>query len=130
GGAVGGHAGRAWGRDVHPGRAGGRGRRGDPDPPAEMGDGAAICSGAVVYAGVVVGPGAIVGDQASVRERSRLGESVVVGRGVCVENDVSIGAFSRIQSNAYITAYSEVDETVSIAPCLVTTHRNTIRRPH
>jgi acetyltransferase-like isoleucine patch superfamily enzyme len=70
----------------------------------------------------------IIGDQASVRERCTLGEGVVVGRGVCVENDVPIGEFTKIQSNSYITAYSELEEHVFIAPCVTTTNDNYMGR--
>ncbi len=100
----------------------------EPLAPLEIGAGAAICSGAVVYAGTVLGPDVIIGDQASVRERCTLGEGVVVGRGVCVENDVPIGAFTKIQSNSYITAYSELEEHVFIAPCVTTTNDNFMGR--
>ena len=100
----------------------------DPLAPLEIGAGAAICSGAVVYAGTVLGPDVIIGDQASVRERCTLGEGVVVGRGVCVENDVPIGAFTKIQSNSYITAYSELEDHVFIAPCVTTTNDNFMGR--
>jgi acetyltransferase-like isoleucine patch superfamily enzyme len=103
------------------------GRR-DALPPARLGAGAAICSGAVVYAGTTIGADAIIGDQASVRERCEIGEGVVVGRGVCVENDVSIGALTKIQSNSYITAYSDLGEQVFIAPCVVTTNDNFMGR--
>ncbi len=100
----------------------------EPLAPLEIGAGAAICSGAVVYAGTVLGPDVIIGDQASVRERCVLGEGVVVGRGVCVENDVPIGAFTKIQSNSYITAYSELEDHVFIAPCVTTTNDNYMGR--
>ena len=100
----------------------------EPLAPLEIGAGAAICSGAVVYAGTVLGPDVIIGDQASVRERCTLGEGVVVGRGVCVENDVPIGAFTKIQSNSYITAYSELEDHVFIAPCVTTTNDNFMGR--
>jgi acetyltransferase-like isoleucine patch superfamily enzyme len=100
----------------------------EPLKPLEVGAGAAICSGAVVYAGTVLGPDVIIGDQASVRERCTLGEGVVVGRGVCVENDVPIGAFTKIQSNSYITAYSELEDHVFIAPCVTTTNDNYMGR--
>jgi acetyltransferase-like isoleucine patch superfamily enzyme len=102
--------------------------RGGPLAPLEIGDGAAICSGAVVYAGTTIGPSAIVGDLASVRERCLVGEGVVIGRGVCVENDVPIGAFSTIQSNSYITAHSELEDHVFIAPCVTTTNDNLMGR--
>ena len=97
-------------------------------PPLELGAGAAVCSGALVYAGTVIGPGAIVGDLATVRERCTVGEGVVIGRGVCIENDVPIGAFTKIQSNSYITAYSELEEHVFIAPCVTTTNDNFMGR--
>jgi acetyltransferase-like isoleucine patch superfamily enzyme len=96
--------------------------------PLELGPGAAVCSGALVYAGTVIGPNAIIGDLASVRERCVLGEGVVVGRGVCIENDVPIGAFTKIQSNSYITAYSELEDHVFIAPCVTTTNDNFMGR--
>jgi acetyltransferase-like isoleucine patch superfamily enzyme len=102
--------------------------RREPLPPCELKEGAAVCSGALVYAGTVIGPGAIVGDLASVRERCVVGEGAVIGRGVCVENDVPIGAFCKIQSNSYITAYSELEEHVFIAPCVTTTNDNYMGR--
>jgi acetyltransferase-like isoleucine patch superfamily enzyme len=64
----------------------------------------------------------IVGDQACVRERVQLGDDVVVGRGSLIENDTSVGALTKIQAGAYITAYSVLEEEVFIAPCVVTTN--------
>ena len=102
--------------------------RREPLPPCELAPGAAVCSGALVYAGTVIGPGAIVGDLATVRERCTVGEGAVIGRGVCIENDVPIGAFCKIQSNSYITAYSELEDHVFIAPCVTTTNDNFMGR--
>ena len=45
-----------------------------------------------------------------------VGEGVVIGRGVCIENDIAIGAFTKIQTNAYITAGTTLEEHVFIAP--------------
>jgi acetyltransferase-like isoleucine patch superfamily enzyme len=53
---------------------------------------------------------------------------VVVGRGSLVENDVTIGARTRIQANAYVTAYSTLEEDVFIAPGVVTTNDNFMGR--
>jgi acetyltransferase-like isoleucine patch superfamily enzyme len=100
----------------------------DPLPPLRIGAGAAVCSGALVYAGTEIGPRAIIGDQASVRERCTVGEGSVIGRGVCVENDVRIGDFVKVQSNSYITAYSELEDHVFIAPCVATTNDNFMGR--
>lgn len=99
-----------------------------PLDPLVVGDGAAICSGSIVYAGTTIGPKAIIGDQSSVRERCTIGEGAVIGRGVCVENDTLIGAYCKVQSNSYITAYSELEDHVFIAPCVATTNDNFMGR--
>ena len=62
------------------------------------------------------------------RERCDLGDGVVVGRGSVVENDSTVGARTRIQANAYVTAYSTLEEDVFIAPCVVTTNDNFMGR--
>jgi acetyltransferase-like isoleucine patch superfamily enzyme len=100
----------------------------DPLPPATVGDGTVISTGAVVFAGATIGAGCIVGDQACVRERVILGDDVVVGRGSLVENDTSIGDRTKIQADAYVTAYSTLEEDVFIAPCVVTTNDNFMGR--
>ena len=97
-------------------------------PPLVVGDGARILACAVVFAGTRLGRGVIVGDQACVRERCELGDGVVVGRGSLVENDTTVGAGTRIQANAYVTAYSTLEEDVFIAPCVVTTNDNFMGR--
>jgi acetyltransferase-like isoleucine patch superfamily enzyme len=97
-------------------------------PPLRLGAGCVVSTGAVVYRGVTMGPGCVVGDLASVRERCVLGERVVVGRGTCVENDTSIGDFTKIQSDAYITAYMTIEDHVFIAPCVQTTNDNFMGR--
>ena len=70
----------------------------------------------------------MVGDLATVRERCTIGRQVVIGRGVCVENDTTIGDFTKIQTNAYITAYCTLEEHVFIAPCVITTNDNFMGR--
>ena len=96
--------------------------------PLVLGAGSVVCTGAVVYRGAQLGPGCIVGDLASVRERCTLGQRVMIGRGTCVENDTRIGDFTRIQSNAYITAYMEIEDHVFIAPAVQTTNDNFMGR--
>jgi acetyltransferase-like isoleucine patch superfamily enzyme len=97
-------------------------------PPATIGAGATICAGAVVVAGAVIGERAIDGDQAQVRERATVGEGSVVGRGSAVDNDVTIGARVRVQSNAYITAYSTIEDDVFVAPGVTLTNDHTMGR--
>ena len=44
------------------------------------------------------------------------------------ENDTTIGAMTKIQAEAYITAYSTLEDSVFIAPCVVTTNDNYMGR--
>jgi acetyltransferase-like isoleucine patch superfamily enzyme len=97
-------------------------------PPLELGAGTVVSTGAVVFAGTTIGEGVILGDQSCVRERCVLGDGVVVGRGSLVENDTTIGARTKIQANAYVTAYSTLEEDVFVAPCVVTTNDNFMGR--
>jgi acetyltransferase-like isoleucine patch superfamily enzyme len=97
-------------------------------PPAELGAGSVVSTGAVVFAGTTIGERVIVGDQASVRERCTIGDDVVIGRGSLVENDTSVGALTKIQAHAYITAYSLLEDNVFIAPCVITTNDNFMGR--
>jgi len=94
----------------------------EPLPPLVVGAGCSILAGAVVFAGSNLGEGVIVGDQACVRERVLVGARSVIGRGALVENDVSIGSRCRIQANAYLTAYTTIEDDVFVAPCVVTTN--------
>src|SRR5215208_6906278 len=94
----------------------------DPLPATRIGDGTIVSTGAIVFAGTTIGARVILGDQSCVRERCQIGDDVVVGRGSLVENDTTIGALTKIQAEAYITAYSTLEESVFIAPCVVTTN--------
>jgi acetyltransferase-like isoleucine patch superfamily enzyme len=87
---------------------------------------------AVLGAGATVGAGerAVVADQAHVRERTKIGAETVVGRGASVENDVRVGARVRMQTGAYVTAWSVVEDDVFIAPGVMLTNDPTAgRRP-
>ena len=100
----------------------------EPLPPAVLGDGTIVSTGAVVFAGTNIGARVILGDQSCVRERVTIGDDVVVGRGSLVENDTTIGPLTKIQADAYITAYSVLEDNVFIAPCVVTTNDNFMGR--
>jgi acetyltransferase-like isoleucine patch superfamily enzyme len=100
----------------------------EPLPPAVIGDGTIVSTGAIVFAGTTIGARVILGDQSCVRERVTIGDDVVVGRGSLIENDTTIGAMTKIQADAYVTAYSMLEEHVFIAPCVVTTNDNWMGR--
>ncbi len=100
----------------------------EPLGPTTIGDGTIVSTGAIVFAGSTVGARVILGDQSCVRERVEIGDDVVLGRGSYVENDTTIGAMTKIQAEAYITAYSTLEEHVFIAPCVVTTNDNWMGR--
>ncbi|MFN2472021.1 MAG: N-acetyltransferase [Gaiellaceae bacterium] len=97
-------------------------------PPAELGPGTTVSTGATVFAGTRIGARVVLGDQSCVRERCEVGDDVVIGRGSLVENDTTIGALTKIQAEAYVTAYSTLEENVFIAPCVVTTNDNFMGR--
>lgn len=94
----------------------------------EIGDGTTIGASTVLYRGSRFGKEVMIGDQASVREKCTIGERVVIGRGVAVENQVEIGSFTKIQTNAYITAYTILEDHVFIAPTVTTTNDNFMGR--
>ncbi len=100
----------------------------EPLPPTTIGDGSIVSTGAIVFAGSKVGDRVILGDQSCVRERVEIGDDVVLGRGSYIENDTTVGALTKIQAEAYITAYSTLEDNVFIAPCVVTTNDNYMGR--
>jgi UDP-2-acetamido-3-amino-2,3-dideoxy-glucuronate N-acetyltransferase len=100
----------------------------DPLPPAVLGAGTIVSRGATVFAGATLGARVLVGDGACVRERCVIGDDVVIGHGSLVENDTAIGARTKIQALAYVTAYTTMEEDVFIAPCVVTTNDNYMGR--
>jgi UDP-3-O-[3-hydroxymyristoyl] glucosamine N-acyltransferase len=87
-----------------------------------------IGCGCVLYAGVSVGRQVMVADLATVREAVTIGEQTIVGRGVAIENDCTIGKRCKLETNAYITAYSELEDDVFIAPMVATSNDNYMAR--
>ena len=84
----------------------------------------------MVVAGASIGERCVVADQAHVRERTTIGDESVVGRGASVENDVRLGARVRMQTGAYVTAWSVVEDDVFLAPGVLLTNDPTAgRRP-
>jgi acetyltransferase-like isoleucine patch superfamily enzyme len=101
--------------------------RADPGP-AVLGAGVTLGAGAVVAAGAWLGERVVVADQAHVRERVEIGAESLVGRAASVENDVRIGARVRMQTGAYVTAWSVVEDDVFVAPGVFLTNDPTAGR--
>ncbi len=99
-----------------------------PPPPLILEAGAVVCCRAIVFAGAHIGQGAILGDQSFVRERSRIGARTVIGRGTAVDNDVVVGERVRVQTDCYLTAFSEIDADVFVGPGVTTTNDSTMAR--
>ncbi|MEZ4771113.1 MAG: DapH/DapD/GlmU-related protein [Caldilineales bacterium] len=97
-------------------------------PPLVVGDHTVIGAGAVVYAGTTIGSQCLLGDHAFVREGCTIGDQVIVGTHVTVENDVRIGRRSKLQTGAYIAAWTTIEYDCFIAPCVVTSNDNFMGR--
>jgi serine O-acetyltransferase len=92
-------------------------------PPCKIGDNCIIGTSAVIYAGCEIGKKCLIADLATVREDVTIGDMTIVGRGVAIENYCKIGSKCKIETNAYITAYSEIEDEVFIKMKGVTAKR-------
>ncbi|WP_416145272.1 acyltransferase [Planococcus koreensis] len=97
-------------------------------PPTKIGSGVTVGTSAIIYANAEIGEDVFVADLATIRERVSIGEKTIVGRGVAIENDCSVGRNCKLETNSYITAYSDVGNYVFIAPYVVTTNDNYMAR--
>lgn len=93
-------------------------------PACIIGSGCIIGTGAVIYRGCVLGERVLAADLATVRERVTIGERTIIGRGASVECDCTVGRKCKIETNAYITAYSTLGDMCFIAPGVVTSNDN------
>jgi len=82
----------------------------------------------VIYRGCTIEQNVLVADLASVRENVRIGEYTIIGRGVTVENKVTIGKRCKLETEAYITALSEIGDYCFIAPEVTFTNDNFLGR--
>jgi hypothetical protein len=87
-----------------------------------------IGCGCVLYAGVSIGRQVMVADLATIREAVTIGEQTIVGRGVAIENRCAIGKRCKLETNAYITAYSLLEDDVFVAPMVATSNDNYMAR--
>ncbi len=96
--------------------------------PAVIGDHCRIGCGVVIYAGASLGANVMVADLATVREAVTVGEGTIVGRGVAIENRCRIGRRCKLETGAYITGSSELEDDVFVAPMVTTSNDNYMGR--
>ena len=97
-------------------------------PPCVIGDDVIVGTSVVIYRGCKLNKSVMVADLASVRENAEIGELTIVGRGVTVENKVRIGKRFKLETEAYITALSEIEDGCFIAPEVTFTNDNFLGR--
>ncbi len=90
--------------------------------PCTVSDNCVIGTSVVLYRGCSIGAECLVADLATIREDVAVGNNTIVGRGAAVENCCTIGAFCKLETNVYVTAYSEIQDHVFIAPGVITSN--------
>lgn len=93
-----------------------------------LGDNCIVGTHAVIYRGALISNKVMVADMASVREDVEIGERTIIGRGVTVENKVRIGSFCKIETEAYVTALSTIEDYCFVAPEVTFTNDNFLGR--
>lgn len=96
--------------------------------PCVISDDCMIGAMAVIYRGCRIGKKVMVADMASIRENVEVGEFTIIGRGVTIENKVKVGSRCKLETEAYITALSEIGDGCFIAPEVTFTNDNFLGR--
>lgn len=97
-------------------------------PPCTIDSNCIIGTNAVIYRGSEIGKQVLIADLATVRENVTIGKRTIVGRGAAIENCCKIGEYVKLETNVYITAYSELADRVFVAPCVATSNDKFIGR--
>ncbi|MEJ5229940.1 MAG: DapH/DapD/GlmU-related protein [Pseudothermotoga sp.] len=97
-------------------------------PPLALGKYVTVGANCVIYRGAILGNFVFVGDLATIREDVEIGEYTIIGRGVAVENKTKVGKYVKIETNAYITAMSTIEDYCFIAPEVTFTNDNFLGR--
>jgi len=92
--------------------------------PAKISEGCLIGAGVIIYCGCGIGEKTLIADTAVIRENVTIGSKTIIGRGTTIENFCNVGSNCKIQTNVYLTAYSEVYDYAFIAPCVTTSNDN------
>ena len=71
-----------------------------------------------IYAGSTIGENVFIGDHASIRENVNIEEASVIGRAAIIELNTMIGMNCTIQTQAYVTGDTILEDNVFIGPCV------------
>lgn len=83
-----------------------------------IGDHTKMGSNVTIYSGSKIADNVFIADQASIRENSTIGSQSVIGRGAIVELNTAIGKRCTVQTLAYITGDTILEDDVFIGPCV------------
>lgn len=97
-------------------------------PGLMVGDTSIVGTGVVLYRGASIDEKVLMADLCTIRENVTVGRGTIVGRGVTVENFCKVGRYCKLESESYITAYSELEDRVFVAPGVVTSNDNFVGR--
>lgn len=86
--------------------------------PLTIKNGVRIGSTVSIYSGTHISENVFIGDQASMRENVTVGEGTVIGRAAIVELNTKIGKNCTIQTLAYVTGDTTLEDGVFIGPCV------------
>lgn len=92
--------------------------------PCNIANDCLIGAGVIIYCGCSIGEKTLIADQAVIREDVSVGSKNIIGRSTLIENFCKVGSNCKIQTNVYITAYSEIEDNVFIAPGVTTSNDN------
>lgn len=97
-------------------------------PPCSIDSDSIIGTNVIIYRGAKIGSKVLIADQSTIRENVTVGQCTIIGRGVAVENFCKIGNYVKLETNVYVTAYSEIEDRAFIAPCVTTSNDNYVGR--
>lgn len=92
--------------------------------PCIIENGCLIGAGVIIYCGCKIGENTLAADLSTIRENVTVGVKTIIGRGAAIENYCTVGSNCKIETNVYITAYSQIEDYVFIAPGVVTSNDN------
>ena len=100
----------------------------DKFEPSLIGNDCLIGANVIIYVGCSIGKKNLIADLSTIRENVEIKDINIIGRNVTIENFVSIGSRNKFETNAYITAYSKVEDYCFIAPAVATSNDNYMGR--